>query len=252
MPGLSSASSVAYEARGTFAEADQCYRAALAIDPDNKDCAEALTAIQKKLALKQNVDAQQSQSRTLAANAAKAYQSGETLSALDLYKQLDEKAPNQALVEWNIGTIYLLLKNPTSALEYCKAASKLKPEEQRYADAVKQLQQNLKRKEMQENLAAQEYSQTQPNRPIGPPTAMQPGRSCPPNQTSVLSPTSQGKAPEPLFFYGVSENVPKRGARITSITSGSRGPRWASFRSVILSKLSTAMLSPAVVTSTRS
>ncbi|PWT98416.1 MAG: hypothetical protein C5B53_06685, partial [Candidatus Melainabacteria bacterium] len=167
---------VAYEAKGALDQADQCYRAALAIDSNNKDCAEALKAIHKKLAVKESIDAQQAQLRNLADDAAKAYQSGELLSALDLYKQLDDKAPKQALIKWNIGTIYLLLKNPYSALDYYKQASKLKPEEQRYAQAVAQLEQNLQRKETQEKQEESAYSQTrppsnfrpQPNMPMNP------------------------------------------------------------------------------------
>jgi tetratricopeptide (TPR) repeat protein len=186
---------VAYEAKGAFDQADQCYRAALAIDPNNKDCAEALKAIHKKLAVRQSVDAQQAQLRNLADDAAKAYQSGELLSALDLYKQLDDKAPKQALIKWNIGTIYLLLKNPYSALDYYKQASKLKPDEQRYAQAVAQLEQNLKRKEAQENQEQASYSQTQPPANVRPQPNLPMNPRPPQGNMPVNRPTSMGVQP---------------------------------------------------------
>ena len=230
---------IAYEGQGSLTEADQCYRAAMAIDPENKECAEALKAIQKKLALKQSIDTQQAQLRNLADDAAKAYQSGEMLSALDLYKQLDDKAPHQALVKWNIGTIYLLLKNPRSALQYYKEASKLKPDEPRYAQAAAQLEQNLKRNEEQQKQSEAGYAQNQPtqNQPTQmQPTQMQPTQMQPrPNSIPMFNPgppaqpvlprsTNQrpGKPPEPLQYYGISVKGGKEGVRITGIAFGSR------------------------------
>lgn len=220
---------VAFESKGAFVEADQCYRSALGIDPNNKSYSDALKSIQKRVAAKQNLDAQQSQLRALADDAAKAYQAGEMLSALDLYKQLDDKSPRQALVKWNIGTIYLLLKNPYSALQYYKEASKLKPDEQRYTQAVTQLEQNLKRNELQQKQAEDAWSQTQGPQNVRPvPQTVRPvqtnpnfvAASPPPPRNPV---NNQSKPPEPLLFYGVTVKTSKGGARITEIAPGSRG-----------------------------
>jgi Tetratricopeptide repeat. len=49
-----------------------------------------------------------------------AYNRGEYLSALDSYKQIDEKFPNQAINKYNIGSVYLIMKQPEMALPYYK------------------------------------------------------------------------------------------------------------------------------------
>ena len=73
------------------------------------------------------------------------------MSALGLYKELDEKKPKQAKVKFNIGTIYLALKNPVQALEYFQEAYKLKPDEPKFKEACEKLQANLKQGESERN-----------------------------------------------------------------------------------------------------
>ncbi|HEY9720151.1 MAG TPA: tetratricopeptide repeat protein, partial [Trichormus sp.] len=134
---------IAYESAGNYAEALASYQRAAQQKPQSKDYADAVAAVQRKLASRQKVDDKQGELRVLAEEASAAYKRGEYLSALELYKQLDEKAPNQALVKYNIGTLYLAVKNPITALEYYKQARKLKPTEQRYVTACEQLETNV-------------------------------------------------------------------------------------------------------------
>jgi tetratricopeptide (TPR) repeat protein len=145
-PGNSEANfsmGIAYESAGNYAEALASYQRAAQQKPESKDYADAVTAVQRKLASRQRVDDKQGELRVLAEEASAAYKRGEYLSALELYKQLDEKAPNQALVKYNIGTLYLAIKNPITALEYYKQARKLKPNEPRYVTACEQLETNV-------------------------------------------------------------------------------------------------------------
>jgi tetratricopeptide (TPR) repeat protein len=134
---------IAYESSGNYPEALASYQRAAQQKPQSKDYAEAVASVQTKMAKRQRVDDQQGELRVLAEQASAAYKRGEYLSALDLYKQLDEKAPNQALVKYNIGTLYLAIKNPITALDYYKQARKLKPTEPRYITACEQLEANL-------------------------------------------------------------------------------------------------------------
>jgi len=85
----------------------------------------------------------QAQVRNLAVEAKEAFDRQEYISALSFYKEMDQKVPNQALVKYNIGTCYMMVKNPISALEYYKQAHKLKPDEPRYASACEQLETNV-------------------------------------------------------------------------------------------------------------
>jgi tetratricopeptide (TPR) repeat protein len=204
---------VAYEAKGAFQQAADNYQAAATIAPSNKDYSQALKAIQPKLAAQQKVSAQKAELTSLNEDAAKAYQRGEYLSALDLYKQLDAKSPHQALVKWNIGTIYMLLKNQMLALEYYKEASKLKPDDQHYAQVVRQLQDNINRQEAQQHQAEAAWDRAAPNN-------MPPARN-PPSRTKNNS--ASAKVPDLLLNYGVTAKSSKEGVRITDIAANSRG-----------------------------
>ncbi len=138
---------VIYEAQRNFTEALGSYKKAADIDPNKREYKEAVTLVEKKAVVKEQDDGKKLELRMLAENASGAYRRGEFISALDLYKQLDRKAPNQALVKYNIATIYLAMKSPVQALDFFRQARKLKPEEPNYQKAVAQLEGNLQTEE---------------------------------------------------------------------------------------------------------
>lgn len=144
------------ESEGNFVEALASYKKASQARPGNKDYKEALIAAEKKANTKQVSVEKRSEISRMAEEATAAYKRGEYLSALDLYKALDQKAPRQALVKYNIGTIYLVMKQPERALEYYKEAHKLNPTEPRYTQAYEQLQSTVRR---DENDRRQQYTQ---------------------------------------------------------------------------------------------
>jgi tetratricopeptide (TPR) repeat protein len=114
------------------------------LDPEKRDYKDAVAIAQKKARNDDSNDPRKAELKAMAEEAAQAYSRGEYLSAMDLYKQLDEKEPNQAKVKGNIGTIYLALKNQVMALEYFQQARKLKPDEPSYRQTCEQLEANLK------------------------------------------------------------------------------------------------------------
>jgi len=138
---------VIYEAQHLYKEALASYQRAADLNPQKRDYREAVAIVMKKA--RNDDDPQKAELKAMAAEASAAYSRGEYFSALDLYKQLDQKAPKQDRVKYNIGTIYLALKNPVQALEYFQDARKLKPEEPAYKEACDKLGGNLKQSEEQ-------------------------------------------------------------------------------------------------------
>ena len=132
---------VIYEAQHRYKEAATSYQRAADLDPDKRDYKEAVAIVMKKA--RNDDDPVKAELKALASEASAAYSRGEYFSALDLYIQLDQKAPRQALVKYNIGTIYLALKNPVQAKEAFEEAYKLKPEEPRYKEAYDRLNAGL-------------------------------------------------------------------------------------------------------------
>jgi tetratricopeptide (TPR) repeat protein len=144
---------IIYESTGNLAEAKADYQKAADIRSDNKDYIDAVHAVQKKMAAAANISPKQAEINRLTEQAGAAYKRQEYLSALDLYKQLDFMNPNQALVKFNIGTLYLQIKDPFTALQYYKSAATLNPKEPRYVTAYQKLQNGVQQEE-----AAQEQS----------------------------------------------------------------------------------------------
>lgn len=136
---------IIYEASGNFAEALSSYQRASASRPDNKDYRSAINDVEKKARLKEKTDGLSSELKMMAEDAAAAFKRGEYMSALDLYKQFEARTPPQANIKYNIGTMYLMMKNYQMALEYYKQAKKLKPSEPKYVQAVQQLEGNMKK-----------------------------------------------------------------------------------------------------------
>ncbi len=152
---------VVYESANNLVEASASYHKAAEENPNNRDYVEAVAAVEKKLSARKKSDDKAGELRVLAEDAAAAYKRQEYFSALDLYKQLDAKAPNKALVKYNIGTLYFVTKNYTDALTYYKQALKLEPKEPRYQQAVQQLSANLKAGEEAQKQSDQQWQQYQ-------------------------------------------------------------------------------------------
>ncbi len=136
---------IIYEASGNYVEALSSYKSAHEYNPDNKEYKQAIAVAEKKAAAKQvQLDAQ-AEIRALHEEATAAFKRGELLSALELYKRLDEKFPKQASVKYSIGNTYLMMKSPIQALEYYQQARKLKPDDQRYVSACARLEGNIQK-----------------------------------------------------------------------------------------------------------
>lgn len=127
------------ETTGNLVEALSSYRVALSCRPKCPDYEHAIAAVEKKLAAKDKLDGKQLETHKLAEDAIYAYKRGEYLSALDLYKRLDQKSPGQHLVKYNLGTVYLVIHQPEKALEYYQQARKLDPQNEKYNQACRQL-----------------------------------------------------------------------------------------------------------------
>ena len=128
---------VVSESRGDLKKAIAYYSKAQELDPRKKEYKQASALINKKIATAEpELD---KESQELLDDANDAFKNKEYLSALDLFKRLDAKNPKVAAYKYNIGTLYLLVKNPFQALEYYKQALKLKPDEPKYQNAYQRV-----------------------------------------------------------------------------------------------------------------
>jgi tetratricopeptide (TPR) repeat protein len=128
--------------------------------------------------------------------------------ALDLYKQLDGMRPNQALVKYNIGTIYMMLKIPHKALEFYKQAAALNPNEPRYLQACQKLQ------------AVVPPMDSNPYSP-------KPGKPVKQQQPVMNNNQSMGAAnnSDPMDTYGLNARSGGKGVVITTIDPSSRASK---------------------------
>ncbi len=129
---------VVSESKGEFKKALAYYTRAQELDPKKREYKQASVLVNKKLA-SGDVAELDAESQELLDDANEAFQRKEYLSALDMYKRLEVKRPKIASYKYNIGTIYLLIKNPFQALEYYKLALKLKPDEPKYQNAYQRV-----------------------------------------------------------------------------------------------------------------
>lgn len=128
---------VVSESRGDLKKAIAYYSKAQELDPKKKEYKQASALINKRIATAEpELD---KESQELLDDANDAFKNKEYLSALDLFKRLDAKNPKVAAYKYNIGTLYLLVKNPFQALEYYKQALKLKPDEPKYQNAYQRV-----------------------------------------------------------------------------------------------------------------
>lgn len=150
---------IIHEAAGSYAEALSSYQQAYDSKPHNKEYRAAIVEVEKKASKREKIDGSNGELRVLSEDAAAAFKRGEYMSALDMYKQFEAKTPPQANIKYNIGTLYLMMKNYTSALDYYKQARKLKPNEPKYVQAVQQLETNLKKDNAERNSGQKESQQ---------------------------------------------------------------------------------------------
>ncbi|HEY9786873.1 MAG TPA: tetratricopeptide repeat protein [Candidatus Obscuribacterales bacterium] len=212
---------IIYEAAGNFAEALASYRKAYDIQPANKDYKAAVAEIERKAQEKEKFQGQSGELKILAEDAAAAFKRKEYMTALDLYKQLDAKIPPTAHVKYNIGTLYLMISNPQSALEYYKAARKLKPQEEKYVEAVQQLEANLKQalgeKKKAEKAVSEAWNQQEKMF-----AAQQGGGKS--KKPATLEP-QPSKGQEAMNGYGIIGRTSREGVVITAIGIASKASK---------------------------
>jgi len=212
---------VIYESQKRYADALNSYQRAADLNPEKRDYKEAVAILQKKARDDDSNDPHKMELKALAKEAAEAYSLGEFQSALGLYKELDQKAPKQALVKYNIGTIYLALKNPVQGLEYFQEARKLKPDEPRFKEACEKLQSGLK--QSQEQRRASEGGWSNPGKTVV--SFVDHGNN---NGTGGGGPGSGngfsggGKMPPLATSYGLMLKHSHEGVEITTVGIGSR------------------------------
>lgn len=187
---------VIFEAGGQLKNALGAYSKANEINPNRLDYKEAIVVVKKRLDKEGAID-------SLAMNAAAAFKRKEYISALDLYKQLENKYPKNAKYKYNIGTIYLLMKSPEQALEYYGKAKKLDPKTAKYKTAYTKLSETLKsssaarqKRESAWDKHMEAKKQMMTRRPspgqngsskTGLSPYMTPGQTMPPNQNGATS-----------------------------------------------------------------
>jgi tetratricopeptide (TPR) repeat protein len=208
---------IIYETKGDFQKALDNYQTADRLHPGSKEYTEAISQAQKKLTAKQRVDDKQTELTKLSQAALEAYNRGEYISALDMYKQIDEKFPNQAINEYNIGSVYLVMHQPEMALPYYKKARELDPHNEKISQAFDSVQTALKEQQARANAqAAASYSA-----PAGPSRRDRRSRSNKQQHNSYQS--AQSGLPKGFITnYGLDIHGSSRGVRVKSVLPGMR------------------------------
>jgi tetratricopeptide (TPR) repeat protein len=221
---------VALEAKSDFAEAEKCYKKASELEPENRDFAQAIKAIQKRAVSQKQVDSKDAEINQLTQDALKEYQSGQYVSAIDLYKQLDEKKPKDPLTKYNLATIYLAINQPVTALNYYKQAAKLDPRNPKYKEAAEKLEANLNQDETERQQAEQAWQKKNAANQTGGNMGAQPNNAPPSNtekaekkhaekQKSDKTPSFES---DPLVFYGLHAKGAKEGIKVVEVVPSSR------------------------------
>jgi tetratricopeptide (TPR) repeat protein len=225
---------IAMEANNSFGEALKCYEHASAIDPSNKDYVQALKLTEKKAVGEKKEIEKDAQLKRLSDEAAQAYRNQQFISALDLYKQLDERRPNNANTKFNIGTVYLSMNHYASAIDYYREACKLKPDEPKYAEALQRLEANVSKDE-NERLGAErtwENSHPQQNNKgsrrsnNSPPQNNSPSNGPPQNNPPANNLSSNDRpSRDPIESFGFSLKGTKDGLKISKLKEQQRAAK---------------------------
>lgn len=234
---------IIYEASGNYVEALAAYKTANQHNPDSKEYKQAIALAEKKAAAKQvQLDAQ-AEIRALHEEATAAFKRGELLSALELYKRLDDKFPKQHSVKYSIGNTYLMMKSPIQALEYYQQARKLKPDDQRYITACARLEGNIQKDQQEFQQATSAWNDPQQQDPKGKEQKKKPSKknkgdnnsSQPqfvnPNQSYQQSSQSRGGGglqqshSDPMSSFGIIAGPSQNGVTVTTVGIASRAAK---------------------------
>jgi tetratricopeptide (TPR) repeat protein len=217
---------IIYETQGDFSNAVDNYQKASKTQPENKDYASAIVQAQKKLAAKQQIDDKHAELSKLSQEALATYNRGEYLSALDLYKQIDEKFPDQAINKYNIGSVYLIMRQPELALPYYKKAREIDPNDPKISQAYDTLQQALKEQEKARSASAAASANYNPAASVAYPTPAGPskhGRQKPSNSEKNSKQSHQTYGAEGYIKnYGLEVKSSSKGLRVKSTILGTR------------------------------
>jgi tetratricopeptide (TPR) repeat protein len=220
---------IAMEAKNSFGEAVKCYERANAIDPSNKEYAQALKLIEKKAIGEKKEVEKDAQIKRLSDEAAEAYRSQQLISALDLYKQLDEKRPNNANTKFNIGTVYLSMGHYASAIDYYREACKLKPDEPKYAAALQKLEAGVSKDENDrfeaERAWENSHPQQQNNRQQQQNNNQQQQNSNGPSRHSNSPAPANNASNDPIDAFGFSLKSSKDGLKISRLIEQQRAAK---------------------------
>ena len=126
------------------------------------------------------------------------------------------------MVKYNIGTIYLAMKNPVQGLEYFQAAQKLKPDDARIKATCDQLEGSL-RHNQEARLAAEQGYQVPSKTTIN----MAPG-------TNGGGNNGNSKTPPLTTSFGLMLKHGKDGVEITTVGIGSRASQCGLLRGDVI------------------
>jgi tetratricopeptide (TPR) repeat protein len=228
---------VIFESQRRYKEALDSYQRASQLNPEKRDYKEAVAIVLKKA--RNDDDPQKAELKALADQASEAYKRGEYFSALDLYKQLDQKAPRQAKVKYSIGIIYLALKNPVEAKESFEQAHRLDPSEPRFKEAFDRLDANLKQTEGAR--LAQEQAWQHPGKTVINRLPSSDGNSGG-GDTSSGSHQSNTKMPPLTTSFGLILKRKNDGVEITTVGIGSRASQAGLFKGDLIKAVDGAVV----------
>ncbi len=144
---------VIQESQGKLKEAQGHYEMAARANPNNSDYMDAVTAIARKIR-----SAPVDPNKQMREKANEAFNRGDYITAVNLYKSLDDKTPQQASIKFSLGTTYLMMKDAFNALEYFKVAHQLEPNNEKYTKSF-----NTLAAEVNKTQAAQQQIENQYN-----------------------------------------------------------------------------------------
>ena len=143
------------ESQGKLKEAKQHYITASQKDPSNGDYSDAVAAVTKKLT---TIDP----NRALNEKGTEAFKKGDYISAINYFKELDDKNPKQAHVKYSLGTTFLMMKDAFNAMENFKLAHQLEPNNEKYTKAFNEMSAEMAKHQQDQQNYDSQYSQPQP------------------------------------------------------------------------------------------
>lgn len=211
------------EAKGELKEASALYFKAHDINPDRMDYKEAIQTLNEKLAKRQVTDKAQGEIDQQAAEAADAFKRKEYITALELYKRLEEKFPKKAVYQYNIGTIYLMQKSPIQALEYYEKAHKTDPKEDRYETAYTKLKATVEADEAARAKADAAWDQREKDEAKRKKEQAKQGKNNQPGKPNQNQPKAAPGGPINALGIGAQQTLV--GVQVTGVSGGTRAAK---------------------------